>query len=74
VEEAGEDDRGAFAHADDPQVAGVDDADGQVGDLELQRQRRQEAGAAPAEYDHVAHRVHQRTVQAAKWSREGGPR
>ena len=37
-------------------------ADGEVGELEPKRQCRQEAGAAAAEDDHVAHGVHAANV------------
>src|SRR5205085_3024925 len=67
VEETGEGDGGALADANDAQIAGMNDPNGQVRDLELQRQGGHEAGAAAAEDDDVSYWIH-----AANVPRGGG--
>src|SRR5206468_9780423 len=46
---------GALAHADDADVFGADDLDVQRGELELQRHRRHEPGAAAAQDNDLVH-------------------
>src|SRR5207247_1462190 len=49
VQVVGEGERGGLADADDAHVLGADDDDVQLGQLDLERDGREEAGAAPAQ-------------------------
>jgi hypothetical protein len=51
IEREGE--RRAFADADDADLLGADDGDGELGQADAQREGRQETGAAPAQDDHA---------------------
>ena len=53
----------ALAHADDADLAAVDDAHGEMGEPGFERKRGQQAGAASAEDDDVANHRRSESVR-----------